>query len=70
MLPEELHDFMNRVHADNLKLLYDSQNYHVVKDYDSAALLEQFMEGFDLGDFLHIKDGNGGMGRRPVCGSP
>lgn len=64
MLPEELHDFMNRVHADNLKLLYDSQNYHVVKDYDSAALLEQFMEGFDLGDFLHIKDGNGGMGNR------
>lgn len=64
MLPEELHDFVERVHADNLKLLYDSQNYHVVKGYDSAALLEQFMEEFDLGDFLHIKDGVDGMGNR------
>ncbi len=64
LLPEKLYKLFEAVNAPNLKLLYDSQNYNIVKGYDSADILDEIYGKVDLGDFVHLKDGCGDMSNR------
>lgn len=56
--------FFRDVDRPDLHLLFDSQNYHDMAGLDAAPV---FRAAFDrVGDFLHIKDGDHGLGNRPL----
>lgn len=59
LLPEELFDLFRKVDAENFYVLYDSQNYHVLKNLDQAQILYDIKD--HIGNILHVKDGTGSM---------
>ncbi|MDD4189370.1 MAG: sugar phosphate isomerase/epimerase [Eubacteriales bacterium] len=51
---DEFMDFVNKVGTGNLKIIYDSQNYSVCKNYDNTQIYEEIK---DYVVAMHIKDG-------------
>jgi len=62
MEPEMLDRFFRDVGDENLKLLFDSQNYHQMAGVDAVPVYEFAKDR--CGEILHVKDGDGELSNR------
>lgn len=56
--------FFQDVGSENLRLLFDSQNYAFMAGIDAVPVF--LSARARVGDFLHVKDGVDGLGRAPL----
>lgn len=62
--PDELTRLFADCGCDNLRLLFDSQNYAAFGHDDALAVLDAFWD--KLGSYIHVKDGTTAMGSMPL----
>lgn len=60
----DLNRLWNAVDRENLRLLFDSQNYAAMGQVDAAEVFRQWQPY--CGDYLHLKDGDGSLGNRSL----
>lgn len=62
---DRLTDLWNEVNRENLRLLFDSQNYSAMAGIDAAEIFRKWKDR--CGDYIHIKDGDApALGDRPL----